>query len=215
LLFFAIVAPLAVLGPLAIVSRVAEPHWLAPALLPLPIAWACGSSTISRRLGTWACASALLFSLAAHAWVLIGPLVRLLPASFDPRWDIASELYGWPAVVGEVKDVPLPEGAEDFVVVGPHWVVCAQLHAALGARVPVGCATPVKDDFDDWLPRAAWERAGTVVFVTDNRFELDPTSLLPLHEPVATRTLTIDRGGRVSRVFTLTVLDRRANARYP
>ena len=47
-----------------------------------------------RRFGVAACTTGLAMSLAAHAWVLVSSLARVLPASFDPRWDIASELFG-------------------------------------------------------------------------------------------------------------------------
>jgi hypothetical protein len=210
LLGFAFGVPLAVLLPLALWSRAAEPHWLAPPLLALPIAWARGapSAAIGPRLGVGACATALFMSAAAHAWVLVPDLVRVLPASFDPRLDIASELYGWPDVVREVKTAPLPSGAADTVVIGPHWVVCAQLHAALGPRIRVGCASPIPDDFDDWVPRTEWRRAGTVVFVTDTRFDADATVLFPDRTPTAGRTLTIKRGGRASRVFSILVLEK-------
>ncbi len=218
LLGWSFALPLAVLLPVALFSRVAEPHWLAPPLLALPIAWARGPASlpsaplapvaIGRRFGFAALASGLAMSAAAHAWVLIPSLVRVLPASFDTRLDLATELYGWPDVVREVKALPLPSGAEDVVVVGPHWVECAQLHAALGPRVVVGCATPIPDDFDTWSPRAEWRRKESIVFVTDTRFDADPTRLFPDRTPVAGKTVTIHRGGRVARVFSIIVLEK-------
>jgi hypothetical protein len=131
-----------------------------------------------------------------------------LPESFDTRLDLATELYGWPDVVREVTSAPLPSGAEDTVVVGPHWVECAQLHAALGPRVAVGCVTPIPDDFDVWSPRAEWKKKDAIVFVTDTRFDADPTRLFPDRTPVAGRTVTIRRGGRVARVFSIVVLEK-------
>ncbi len=210
LLSWSFALPLAILLPLALWSRVAEPHWLAPPLLALPLAWARGKGapTPSRAFGLAALATGLAMSTVAHAWVLVPSLTRLLPESFDARLDIASELTGWPEVVREVKALPLPGGAEDAVVVGPHWVSCAQLHAALGPKVTVGCLTKVPDDFDTWSPRAAWAKAGAIVFVTDTRFDAHALRLFPDHAPVAEKTVTIRRGGRVARVFTLLVLER-------
>jgi len=87
----------------------------------------------------------------------------LAPASYDARIDLANELYGWPDAVRAVR-----QEAElahmDAVVVGPHWVVCGQLEAALRNDPPVGCDTPVHDDFDGWLPRERWRAADTIVW---------------------------------------------------
>jgi hypothetical protein len=157
---------------------------------------------------------------AVYAWVLSPSLVRFAPASYDPKVDIANELYGWPTVIAKVKDVarqvrPIDIAAlyGDVAVVGPHWTICAQLHAALGASLPVGCATPVRDDFDDWYPRDTWERADTILFVTDKRFDVDAAALLPNHVFVRDARVTIFRGGRPARFFSIHVFTRRALAR--
>src|SRR5260221_1814514 len=96
----------------------------------------------------------------------------------------------------------------DAVVVGPHWVVCGQLEAALRNNPPVGCDTPVHDDFDGWLPRERWRAADTIVWVTDGRFGPPPD--LPTHTTLRTRQVAIRRGGRGVRTFTISVLPRRA-----
>ena len=94
LLAWSFLVPLAILLPLAVWSRIAEPHWLAPPLLALPIVWARAPSLvpIRRRLGVAALATGLAMTAAAHAWVLVPPLVRVLPESFDTRLDLATEL---------------------------------------------------------------------------------------------------------------------------
>ncbi|HEX3770459.1 MAG TPA: hypothetical protein VHV30_06330, partial [Polyangiaceae bacterium] len=94
-------------------------------------------------------------------------------------------------------------GLEGVSVVGPHWVICAQLEADLRGDVHVGCDTPVPDDFDAWWPRHAWHKADAIVWVTDDRF--GPAPELPRHAPLSVRKVSIRRGGRVVRSFTIAV----------
>jgi hypothetical protein len=207
--------PLVALLPVCLWSRVAEPHWIAPALLSLPLAAARASSAASRRLVVASCGVAAAMVAIAHAWVLVPALVSLAPGAYDARLDIANELYGWPLAVRAAREEALaawtPDPRKgDVVIVGPHWVVCAQLEAALRGDVPVGCATPVPDDFDDWWPRARWRAADTIIWVTDERFGPPPS--LPEHVLRGVRRVTVERGGRVARVFTIAVLVRRAQA---
>lgn len=222
LLFFAFAVPLLPLVALCLWSPVAEPHWVAPALLVLPVhaarrATQPGGTLTSRRTFLAATVVAALFTLGAHAWVLIPESARLMPAAADAKLDIASELYGWPTALGAVKEQmkgagsPFdPEGRE-VVVVGPHWTVCAQLHAGLPG-IRVGCATPVPDDFDRWLPREQWRKAEHVLFVTDNRFPGDGAEQLPAHVQTGRSRVRILRGGKTARVFELFLYDRRASS---
>jgi hypothetical protein len=212
LLFASFAVPLAVLVPLCLWSRSAEPHWLAPSLLALGPAAARAGTVATRRLIV---AQALLSGVivaAVHAWVLIPGAVRLAPASYDPRMDLANELYGWPTVVGAVRGEARAAGSRPSgtVVVGPHWVICAQLEVALRGEVPVGCDTPVPDDFDTWLPRDRWRNADSIVWVSDTRF--GPPPVLPTHSVVRTSHVHIRRGGTGVRLFTITVFERRVEA---
>jgi|GEM_PF-459189 len=223
ILFWSFALPLVPLTLLCVWSPVAEPHWLAPPLLALPIHAARRASQddglpfARRRVVLPAVAVAGAFTLAAHAWVLVPALARLVPDSVDPKADIASELYGWPQAAGAIRDqmalaaTPFdPEGSE-VVVIGPHWTVCAQLHAALPG-VRVGCATPIPDDFDRWLPRDTWRHADNVLFVTDNRFGGDGADQLPAHVRVSQSRVRTLRGGRTARVFDLYLYSRRQRA---
>ncbi len=219
LLFHSLALPLAALVVLALWSRIAEPHWLAPPLLALPVHYARaraeGRKPVGRRLGAAVVASGLTLSAAVYAWVLVPGATSLLPASVDPRFDIANELYGWPRAVQAVSQVVAAERArsdESIVVIGPHWTICAQLHAALRDEVPVGCNTPVRDDFDGWLPRSNWRNADKLLLVTDNRYPEDARALFPERAQTLSLQVTVMRGGRVARVFTLTLLERRGAA---
>ncbi len=207
LLLSSCAVPATALVPLCLWSPVAEPHWVAPALLALAPAMARADAGPPRRLVVASGAIAGAMVAAVHAWVLVPQAVRLAPASYDARIDLANELYGWPDAVRAVR-----QEAElahmDAVVVGPHWVVCGQLEAALRNNPPVGCDTPVHDDFDGWLPRERWRAADTIVWVTDGRFGPPPD--LPTHTTLRTRQVAIRRGGRVVRTFTISVLTRRA-----
>jgi hypothetical protein len=213
LLFFTFATPAAVLVPLCLWSRVAEPHWIAPALLALAPA-AARSTRGPSRTSVWASAGTSAALVAAvYAWVLAPGAPALAPSSYDARVDIANELYGWPDAIRAVRSAVAEAPSSSFgdvVVVGPHWVICAQVEAALRREVPVGCNTPVPDDFDTWWPRRSWIDADTIVWVTDTRF--GPPPPLPHHAPLVTRDVSIRRGGRVVRTFTVTTLGRRAQA---
>jgi hypothetical protein len=203
--------PAAVLVPLALWSRVAEPHWVAPALLSLGPALARAAEDPGRRLVSGAAALAGAFVVAVYAWVLFPGALQWAPASYDARYDIANELYGWPEVSTVVRDVVAAQaspGLEGVSVVGPHWVICAQLDADLRGDVHVGCDTPIRDDYDGWWPRAEWRRSEAIVWVTDDRFCAPPE--LPLHALYSVRRVAVRRGGRVVRNFTISVFVRRA-----
>jgi hypothetical protein len=221
ILFAMFAIPLVPLLVLCAWSPVAEPHWIAPALLALPIhaARRAGDAVtfLRPRLLKAATATAAFMTAAAYAWVLVPASARLVPNDVDPKADIASELYGWPTAIDSVREqmalaaTPFdPEGRE-VVVVGPHWTVCAQLHAALPG-IRVGCATPIPDDFDRWLGREAWRGSENVLFVTDNRFPGDGAEQLPAHTRVSQSRVRILRGGRVARTFELYLYSRRDSA---
>ncbi len=220
LLVATFLVPLAPLVALCLWSRVAEPHWIAPALLALVPAAARAKVAPPRRLLLAAAALASVMVAAVHAWVLVPQMARLAPADADPRLDLTNELVGWPGIVDDVRAEAIEAwspGAErgEVTIVGPHWVICAQLEAALRGEWPVGCDTPVADDFDGWWPRRVWRQADVVVWVSDARFEPaegEPTyaGILGAYAPLRRREVTVERGGRTVRWFTVTVLSRRA-----
>jgi hypothetical protein len=216
--------PLVILLPLCLWSRVAEPHWIAPALLALPIHAARrrtdGQMLLGKALARASIATAAALSLGVHAWVLLPGLLAWMPASYDSRLDIANELYGWPQVATAVRRVaaeervPLTEG-EDVAAVGPHWIVCAQLEAAIGPSVRVGCDDPLRDDFDDWMPRSRWKAANVLLYVSDNRFpDPDYDRLFPDRALKRESRVSVVRGGKVTRSFTIAVLPLRGAASF-
>ncbi len=222
LLYFAFALPFAPLFTLCLWSRVAEPHWLAPALLVLPLfaARRMGSPSpgapplASRKLTVSAIVTGLALTAIAHAWVLVPASVRLLPASADPALDIATELVGWPTAIDVVRaivdETRIADPDDVPVVVGPFYTVCAQLHAGLDRDIPVGCDDDLRDDFDDWLPRAEWRQAETLVFVTDNRFPVDLDARFPHRFTARTWTIPIARDARIVRTFRVALLLPRA-----
>jgi hypothetical protein len=217
LLWSCFVVPGAALAALCLWSRVAEPHWMAPAFLGLVVAAARAPSAPSRRFVEASCGLAGALVAGVHLWVLAPAAIRLAPESYDPRLDLSNELRGWPEAIAAVREearavsAGIPGGVEagDLAVVGPHWVICAQVDAALRGDLPVGCDTPVPDDFDVWFPRARWRAADFIVWVSDARFG-PPT--LATHAPLRQREVRIERAGRTVRVFTITVLARQARA---
>jgi Dolichyl-phosphate-mannose-protein mannosyltransferase len=192
---------------LACLSPVAEPHWIAPLYLALPLHFARGCDTVARAQARTALVSPITRNLAvgvgitsvalAHAWVLLPLAPRLLGAKYEPRYDLANDLYAWRTGLPMLRrafaqsvdlDGPPP------IVVGPHWTVCAQVHAALPASILVGCEGDIPDDFSRWLPRSTWEQAPVVLYVTDDRFG-DPVRALPRRRLDAAWHVNVERGG--------------------
>jgi hypothetical protein len=165
-------------------SRVAEPHWMAPIYLALPLHLARRIDPVSDvadrdtlAISPWLTRLSVgvgLLSIAiAHAWVLwpLGP--QLLGKSYVARYDLANDLFAWRPGMQVVRRALVQSLAPDeppVVVVGPHWTVCAQLHAELPASVLVGCDGEIPDDFTRWLPPSTWDQAPVILFVTDDRF---------------------------------------------
>jgi hypothetical protein len=86
--------------------------------------------------------------------------------------------------------------------------VCAQLQAYLQRFIPVGCDTPIPDDWETWLPRARWEQADALLLITDNRFEVDAHDRFPERVVTKDRVVEVKRGSRVVRAFRVRVLRR-------
>lgn len=229
LLAATLLVPLGVLGVLCLWSRVAEPHWLAPAWLALPLYYAHASThargsarahparpPVSKRLAIAGVAVGLFASSLVYAWVLVPGLVAYVPRTFyEPKLDIANELFGWPEAVADVERDALEARVRlgddrEVAVVGSVWMVCAQLRAALPAELAVGCAGKDTADFATWSPKSNWSRAEIIVFVHDNRAPVDSSTLFPDRALLREHTRTIMRGGQTARVFTIEVLSRRA-----
>jgi hypothetical protein len=196
---------------LCCISRVAEPHWIAPLYLALPIHLAhrahhgpligAGLARSSVAVGGFAVA-------LAHIWVLfpVGP--RLLGARYVARYDLANDLFAWEVALPTVRraliESTAPDDAVAFVI-GPHWTICAQLHAALPKRVLVGCHAEISDDFARWLPPAVWRRAPVLLYVTDDRFDSLPEELRDRRVDSSWHA-EVRRGGAVVRRITITRL---------
>jgi hypothetical protein len=209
-LWLATVVPGVPLVGLCLWSRVAEPHWLAPALLGLGVHLG-RSEVISARLGRWALATGALITGLAWTAAKTPLFTRLPPNLYQARYDLTNDLYVWGPgrrLLEDAVDATMAETHELPVVVGPHWTICAQAQAAVGRRVPVGCNGPTRDDFDGWLPRSRWLAARTVLYLHDDRFALDPAHELPGREVTAVSKLGIRRGGRLIRTLHVARLDK-------
>jgi len=212
---------------LCLLSRAAEPHWIAPLFLALPVHlarhWERFVETFSRAFQRAAVASGAALVALAHVYVLTPLAPRLHGDKYVARYDNANELNARDKGIPLVRRA-LAETAAGFsgetqahgdqqpaIVVGPHWTVCAQLHAALPRSVLVGCDGPAPADFERWVPRATWSQASTILYVTDDRFEDAQPTFPGLRRDVDWRSVLF-RGGHVAREITVVRWQRSAAA---
>lgn len=210
LLSLCVLVPGVPLVVLCLWSRVAEPHWLAPAYLPLAIQ-ASRVNVVGRRLATACFVTGAIVTLFAWLWIVTPLAPKLLGDLYRPRYDLANDLYAW-GPGGRLLDDTLGRAMLETgrmpMVVGPHWIVCAQAQAHLDHRVRVGCNGPLRDDFDDWLPRQRWLDAPVLLYVHDSRFDVDPARELPGRRVVEKSRVDVRRADRVVRTIWVTRLDR-------
>lgn len=210
-----VLVPAALLLLVAALSPQAEPHWMAPLLIPLAFA-AYRTDPASFRDSRWVRGGfglAAVLTVLVHIWVLVPQASRLLPESAR-RHDISRELFGQ-NVLRDALLRTAQEASSDGITpvfVGPHWTLCARIRLALPAhRFEVGCITAEQDDFDTWA-KDVWKDAPRVIWVTDDRFEAeDSQSPLPseliAYTQVRRERARVFRGGAPSRVFSWRTLE--------
>ena len=207
-------SPPLVLVPLALWSRVAEPHWVAPALLALGPAIARGadgpveraSSSRPRRVAA-ACVAAV------HAWVLVPQALRsasrVVRRALRPRAtsSMAGRRSCAPCATRSPRR-PRP-GSRTSRSSDPTGSICAQLAADLQGRRPRRLRQPRSATTSTPGGRA---RSGT----SRSRSSGSPTTAsgrrrsFPSTRSSALRKIRIKRADRVVRTFTIAVFLRRA-----
>jgi hypothetical protein len=218
MLFFCFVIPFASLAALTVLSRVAEPHWIAPSYVALAVYLGIRTDSlqlISKKVGIASLATALVGIALIFALVRFPLLPKLMGSRYEAKYDLTNDLYAWRDAANLIKDhvdETRGSGVSDVVVVGPHWIVCAQVQALLGSTVRVGCETDIGDDFDKFMPRSQWMNAKSIIYVTDDRFPGEPQSHLKDYTVQAVARLGIRRGGVVVRVVRVMRLGRMGSA---
>ena len=203
--------PFAVLAPVCLWSRAAEPHWPLPAyfaLLPLAGRLAAGATGRARRFVRAAAIVAVAMDALVYVAVLTPVLPRWVPEPvYVAKYDIANELYGWSDVAAAVRRRLPPCG----IVVAGHYTMCAQLAWNVDA-FRVACRTRLPTDFDFWPPEGPdwWKPMGRttfdvpVLFVSDERFPDRPPGPGGAAAPSPVETVMVERGGVPVRRFVLT-----------
>lgn len=208
LLFNAALVPAAALIPLCLISRAAEPHWLAPVFLSPALHLGRSRISLPRWVRTGGLATGVFSMLATWLWLKTPLPIWVLGSHVNH--DISSDLYAWGPGRGLVREAvrdALLETHHVPAVVGPHWIVCAQAQVALGTRVPVGCNTPRRDDFDGWYPRARWMVAPVLLYVYDTRFGAHPLTVFPERVLTHERHVEIVRSGQTVRTIHVARLE--------
>lgn len=198
--------------PLALLclwSRVAEPHWLAPAYLPLAIAWARRPDPLRfpRAVGRTLVPISASLVVLVHAYVLTDLFPRLAGASYEGRYDLANDMRMFPAANETLHDalrIATLRGPT-LVVVAPHWTIAAQLATVLppGTRITTASPLAEDDDFRRWIPADERDAASVILYVTDDRFAHVRPPFLERRVLESERSSSLVRGGRDCRVLSI------------
>ncbi len=191
----------------------AEPHWPSEGYLPLVVFlgtrlphW-LRSRRCARPLLILALAFSALLVLIFHIHVLTSWGIHLMPARYIPRYDLTNELRGWPQVASGVLEQM--SRRKNLLVAACHYTTCSQLAFAAQGRFPVLCPSPRRDQFDFTAEGDGSNvRGADVLYVKDERFPYDASSLYHCDEMKRVSTIKIYRAGRVVRQFDLQICQR-------
>ena len=211
LLLFAVPPLLAGFALIAIVPG-AEPHWPAIGYLPLLVLLARQlHDQWSQRAVRLAACSALGFAALAfvlfHLHVMSDLGVRLMPPSYQARFDISNELWGWPTIGRQVEALAAasvdPRSGRRLVLGAAHYTTCSQLAFSLsGRRWTVRCPSPRRDQFD-FSPEGDGQalRGVDLGYLWDYRFPFATEQLYRCRHVEKRAELRLRRAGRVVRHF--------------
>lgn len=184
-----------------------EPHWPAFGYLSaivmmasLGLEWRdAAQSRVARNY--YAAATALAGALFMLFYIhLFHPILPI-----KPKYDIVNELYGWDAVGAEAESLAAAmerdSGRKPFLL-AHHWVLCSQANFATGGRLEVACLNGKVDQFDFWDDESKLLGRDAIV-VTDLRFEETPDTLYRFDKVIKLREIPFERGGQITRLFTL------------
>jgi hypothetical protein len=166
---------------------------------------------LSRKVVIASISTALAAVALVFAVVRFPVLPKVLGKHYVAKYDLTNDLFAWregTRLVGDMIEEAGDEGATNVAVVGPHWVICAQVQAGLGKRARVGCETDIGDDFETFYPRSEWSKAPSILYVTDDRFDIDVRSRFPDRAAQSVSRVSVRRGGVLIRTIRVTRLGR-------
>jgi 4-amino-4-deoxy-L-arabinose transferase-like glycosyltransferase len=189
---------------LILVVPSAEPHWPIAGYIPLLVALAAELSLgparkAVRGLVAAAIVLALILGVGIHLYLLSDVGVRLMPASYNPRFDLSNELHGWPEVAAAIRAQRQP----DEPVAGCHYTVCSQLAFASRGAFRVLCPSPRLDQFDLAAAGDGSSYRGDLLYVMDERFPFSARELYRCTSVDELRAGLVKRADRIVRRFRL------------
>lgn len=158
---------------LCLATSEAEPHWPAMGYLALYVLAGVtlerAAQRARRRWLGWALGMGVALQAVFFVHATTPLIVEQMPESYEPRYDIVNELYGWDTVLEELTlraDATLGDRA--YRLAAMHYVMCGQLAVWTGDLQRVACPSPKRDAFDDLTEPV--QGGEWLLFVSDNRY---------------------------------------------
>jgi 4-amino-4-deoxy-L-arabinose transferase-like glycosyltransferase len=196
---------------LAMMVRVRDPesHWTMVGYIPLAVAaggWLDERfDSIPAALRVYIKASIIVSVMATagfYAYSQTPALRRLIPASaYDANRDFFNEMTGWTELKGAI-DASAAALGHDTVVASSQYALCSHILTALDDRPTVYCPSVRRTEYD-FIGRRTPPPGAPVLYVNDDHYRDDPSTLLPGRDCKPLPTTTIERGGLVMQNYHL------------
>lgn len=194
----------------------AEPHWPAlgyiSAVILLLDRYQRQSKIKQKRFNCLLFAAfifSLLLYIGFNVHLLSDRIIALLPNSYQPRYDLSNELYGWTTVAKKLNPYikPSPKTKRPRYIAGAHYTVCSQLDIAKRMSdldYPVICPSARKDQYDYFNTGDGSNMRGIdVIYLKDPRFNFSARLLYHCNSYQKLDSFTLYRAKRAIKRYEI------------
>ena len=150
------------------------PHWPVMGYIPLII---LTNNYLLNNKNKFLIYLSYLISIILTLTIILHSLYSIIPYGkyFNPQLDITNELYGWKEAGEKIQEF-LDKNNDYFILTHKHYIA-SQLAFYIPCRPKIFCINDYIDQYDFWQQNSINLDGKNFLFITDNRFKIQPEQL--------------------------------------
>jgi len=171
------------------------PHWPALSYIPLLIL-SVSDITYNARFKKMKLNLIFITAILISMIIVLHTLYKIIPfpKNLPEQADITNEIYGWKEVGAQIQQV-ISKNPDYFLLTHKHYLA-SQLRFYIPSHPQLFCINKYVDQYDFWQVNGK-----SALFITDNRFKVNPKELFPFDKYVELPVINIIRNKKIVRQF--------------